>query len=133
MKKILSSLFIFFFIQTLNAASLEQSSLKYAASYKEAIELGKKQKKNVLLFTYSPYCPWCTKMTQTTFINKKVIQYVNKNYIFVGVDINKDKYPSRFKPNGVPTTYIIDPQKQKKLISMRGYKSAKSFYSRISM
>ena len=126
MKKVFS-IFILLTLTTI----LNASMLKYASSYEEAIALGKKENKNILLYTYSEYCPWCTKMQKTTFKNEKVINYINKNYILAKVDINNDTFPLRFKPNGVPTTYIINSITENKLISMRGYKSPKSFYNRI--
>jgi thioredoxin-related protein len=126
MRKLSILILLFVITNILNA-----SSLKYASSYKDGVLQAKKENKKLLLYTYTKYCPWCLKMSKTTFRDKQVIDYVNKNYIFVKVDINNDKFPSKFKPKGVPTTYIIDPFKEEKLISMRGYKSAKSFYSRI--
>ncbi|MBD3840881.1 MAG: thioredoxin family protein [Campylobacterales bacterium] len=110
---------------------LEASNLKHAQSYKQAIDQGVKEKKNVILFVYSSYCPWCKKMEKTTLQDPEVIKYVNDNYIFVAVNQDVDAFPEKFLPYGVPTTYVIDPTIEEKMFTMKGYKSSKSFLNRI--
>ncbi len=107
------------------------SELKHADSYEYAIAKGLKENKNILMYTHSPYCPWCTKMENETLSNKKVIEFINKNYVYVSIDVEMDDFPTKFKPNGTPTTFIIDPKTQKKLYSLRGYKSPRSFLGRL--
>ena len=128
MKKIFTLLLFFILVNIANA-----TDIKYASSYEEAVVQAKEQNKKLMLFMHSDYCPWCKKMKRTTLKNKEVVDDINKNYIFVQLDIDFDDFPSKFKPNGVPTTYVIDPIKEEKMFTMRGYKSAKSFLNRIQI
>jgi thioredoxin-related protein len=132
MKKILLSI-IFICVSSLTL--LEASALKYANSYKEAIEQGVKEHKHVILFANSPFCPWCRKMEHDTLSDENVIKLLNEKYIFLSVDLSlqmeTEDIPSRFLPQGTPVTFVIDPETQEGLFTMRGYKSPKSFIWRL--
>jgi len=112
------------------------ANLKIADSYTDAIEKGVKQKKHVVLFAHSPFCPWCRKMEINTFENEKVITLLNEKYIFVSIDLSTEleteDVPNRFLPQGTPVTFIIDPTNQENLFTMRGYKAPKSFLWRLN-
>lgn len=107
------------------------SQITAEPSYKDAILKGQKENKKVVMFVYSDYCPWCKKMERTTLRNRDVVKYMNEKYIFVEVNQDRDVFPPRFLPYGVPTTYVIDPNSESKVLTMRGYKSAGSFLSRL--
>lgn len=49
-------------------------------SFEEAIEANKTNPKKIFIDVYTNWCGWCTKMDQTTFINKDVVKYMNENY-----------------------------------------------------
>ena len=126
--KLILSLFI--------TLSLNANELNHADSYSDAIKDGIAQNKRVVLFTHSPFCPWCRKMEAGTLSNQKVIDLLNKRFIFVTVDLSLDieleDVPKKFLPQGTPTTYVIDPKTQNLLFSLRGYKNSKSFLNRLS-
>jgi thioredoxin-related protein len=130
MKFIIKLFALFIFITSLNG-----SELNHADSYTDAIEQGIKEKKSVVLFAHSPYCPWCRKMENETLSNKNVIDYLNNNYVFVSVDLSLDvateDVPKRFLPQGTPTTYVINPNNQQLMFTMRGFKKVKSFLGRL--
>jgi thioredoxin-related protein len=110
---------------------LQAGELIHTEDYEQGIYKAQKEHKNLVLFVYSSYCPWCKKMERDTLENKEVIEYLNKNYIFVAANQDIDEFPQRFMPNGTPTTYVIDPKTQEKLFSLRGYKSPHSFLKRL--
>jgi len=116
--------------------SLNASELYHADSYEAAIEQGVKKNKRVVLFIHHPQCPYCRKMEADTLSDKTVIEYLNKNFIFVSVDLSlsmqTEEVPERFLPQGTPTTFVIDPKDEKLLFTMRGYKNPKSFLGRLS-
>lgn len=107
------------------------SSIQHINSYEQGIEKAKKENKQALLFVYSTYCPWCKKMEKTTLQDEEVIKVINEKYIFIAVNQDKDSFPEKFIPYGVPTTYLIDPIKEEKIFTMKGYKSADSFLDRL--
>lgn len=132
MKKLfLSLLFVTFSTLTLFGAP----TLKHADSYKDALEQGVKEKKHVILFAHSPFCPWCRKMEHDTLENEQVIKLLNEKYIFLAVDLSltmeTEDIPSRFLPQGTPVTFVIDPETEEGLFTMRGYKAPKSFIWRL--
>ena len=75
-------------------------------------------------------------MEADTLSNPDVIKLLNEKYIFVSIDLSTEleieDVPSRFLPQGTPTTFVIDPKTQKSLFTMRGYKKPKSFIWRLS-
>jgi thioredoxin-related protein len=118
-------------ILTLNALELE-----HANSYADALKQGVEQNKSVVLFAHSPFCPWCRKMEADTLSDDEVISFLNKNFIFVTVDLSLsmdiEDVPAKFLPEGTPTTYVIDPKTEELLYSLRGYKNKQSFLGRLS-
>ncbi len=124
------------FLVSLTILALNASELKHADSYPDALEKGIAQNKAVVLFAHSPFCPYCRKMEADTLSDEKVIDYLNKNFIFVTVDLSLsmdiEDVPEKFLPQGTPTTYVINPNNQELLYSLRGYKSPESFLGRIS-
>jgi thioredoxin-related protein len=128
--------FIKLFLVLVSTIALNASMLKYADSYEDALEKAKEQNKAVVLFAHSPFCPWCKKMEEDTLSDTEVIDFLNQNFIFVSVDLSIgmdiEDVPSRFLPEGTPTTYVIDPTNEELLYSLRGYKNKKSFLGRLS-
>ncbi len=131
MKIFTKLLFLTLCIFTLNA-----NELTHADSYADALEKGIAHNKPVVLFAHSPFCPWCRKMEAETLSDNEVIDYLNKNFIFVTVDLSLsmdiEDVPAKFLPEGTPTTYVIDPKNQELLYSLRGFKNKKSFLGRLS-
>ena len=116
--------------------TLNATDLIHANSYADALKQGVEQNKPVVLFAHSPFCPWCRKMEADTLSDEEVIEYLNKNFIFVTVDLSLsmdiEDVPARFLPEGTPTTYVIDPKTEELLYSLRGYKNKQSFLGRLS-
>jgi thioredoxin-related protein len=111
--------------------SLFASSLSYETNYFEAMKKAKEENKDLIVFMYSENCPWCTKMENTTLSNTKVIDKINENYIFVAINPYVDIYPPQLRPNGVPTTYIINSEYEELTSTMRGYTSTNKILSRL--
>ena len=120
MKKLLIALFLI--TSTLFA---QMDGLNIIEEYDDAIALAKKQNKEILLFIYSTYCPYCEKMKKTTLSDKKVIEFINKKYIFTMMNLEIDDIPEKFKPRFTPTTFVVDPKDQQSIYEMYGYKSNK--------
>ncbi|MEA3352378.1 MAG: DUF255 domain-containing protein [Campylobacterota bacterium] len=113
-----------FVLFTLVFISLAYSSkINEAETYKEAIELGIKENKKVLMFVYTDYCPWCTKMKRETLKDPEAVEFINSRYIFVKANKNKADIPSDFKPRFIPTTYLIEPETQDEIYALYGFKS----------
>ncbi|MEA3288958.1 MAG: DUF255 domain-containing protein [Campylobacterota bacterium] len=96
--------------------------LKTVKTYKEAIELGIKENKKVLMFVYTHRCPWCDKMKRETLKDPETIEFINSRYIFVKANKYKDDIPSDYKPRFIPTTFLIDPKTQEEIYALYGFK-----------
>ena len=105
--------------------------IEEAENYKDALQKGKQQNKMVLMFVYNEFCPWCEKMKRETFTDPKTIAFINKKYIFLKVDQDKDKFPARFNPRFIPTTYLIDPKTREEEYALYGFKSTKDFINEL--
>ena len=77
-------------------------------NYNEGVETAKNQKKKVFLTFYADWCRYCKVMDAQTFTNKSVISYLNKHYISIKVNSDKDtKTASRFQVRGIPVSWFI--------------------------
>jgi len=52
-------------------------------TFEEAMEAQKKKPKKILIDVYTDWCGYCKKMDKTTFRNKEIVKYLNKNYYAV--------------------------------------------------
>lgn len=123
MKRLLFSIVSLFVL----SISLNAQGLKHTTSYKQGLNDALAQNKPMVIFMYGKNCPWCSRMEQTTFSNKNVVELLNKNFIFIAINQNRNDYPKKFIPKGVPTTYIVDPKNERILNTLMGYKDSKSF------
>ena len=77
-------------------------------TYDEGMALGRTQKKKVLVHFYANWCFYCRKMAKETFQDPLVVSYLNKNFISIRVDCDKDKRTaSRYGVRGLPTTWFL--------------------------
>jgi len=111
--------------------SIYANSINHATSFNDAIKIAKKEDKQVMLFVYSTYCPWCKKMENETLNDREVINHINDRFVFIALNKDKEYIPQDFRPYGVPTTYVIDPQNVEKRYTMKGFKQKSSFLNRI--
>ena len=59
-------------------------------NYSQIFEIAKQEQKDVLLYFCFYGCGPCKKMENTTFKNKKVIEFIDSNYVSFKVNIGKD-------------------------------------------
>jgi thioredoxin-related protein len=77
-------------------------------SYAEGRQRGEVENKKVFLVFNADWCPYCLKMEKETFQNPTVIAYVNRN--FIPISVNSDKEPDiakKYKVRGLPSTWFI--------------------------
>jgi thioredoxin-related protein len=105
--------------------------LNIIEDYNDAVSIAKKENKNIFLFVYSTYCPYCQKMEKTTLSNKKVIEFLNNNYVFTMLNLEIDDIAKKFKPRFTPTTFIVDPKDEQSIYELYGYKNSKQLLSEL--
>ncbi len=76
--------------------------------YDEGLSRAKNYGKKVFVNFYADWCRYCKQMDRTTFEDKRIIAYLNDN--FVPVRINSDKKPKRaaeFGVKGLPVSWFL--------------------------
>jgi len=77
-------------------------------SYAEGRQRGEAENKKVFLVFNADWCRYCLKMEKETFQDPSVVAYVNRN--FVPVSVNSDKehaIAEKFKVQGLPSTWFL--------------------------
>jgi thioredoxin-related protein len=112
------------FFSTLNAAEI-----RWINSYKEALELSKKEKKNILVLITSTTCPWCRKLENTTLEDSAIIDRINTDYIALALTRGKSEYPqNKLSAKMVPMSYFLSPD-EKIIYKIPGYWDVQDYQS----
>ena len=91
----------------------------------KALQKAKSQHKEVMMMYSATYCPECNYMKEIVFKNKKVADYIQKHFIVLGLDIQKDKLPEGFDFMGIPTFFFLDENATEKNRIVGGNKADK--------
>ena len=99
---------VFFCIFSLvSTHAFSSDSIKWH-TYEEGVEFGKKNQKKVFLYFYSDSCGYCEAMETITFKDISVIDILNKNFISVKVNTDKErKTTSIYNIRGLPSNLFI--------------------------
>ena len=82
-------------------------SLKWH-SFEEGMALGKTQGKVVFVFFWADWCTYCHTMDRETFHNQSVVDLLEKNFIAVKVDSDREqKLSNLFKIRGLPDNWFF--------------------------
>lgn len=82
--------------------TLYSSEYKWLHDYDEAIELAKKENKDVYLFIGADICKFCKKYKEQTLSKKEVMKRLTKNYIPLYLSRDQHLIPDHFPTTGVP-------------------------------
>jgi thioredoxin-related protein len=101
MQKYVIALLFIIISTTLTAQQIDWTSMN------TALDIQQKKPKKIMLFVYAEWCKECHKMNETTFVNKDVAKYINKNFYavhFNGEGTEKVNYKGfeYTNPNYVP-------------------------------
>jgi len=96
---------LFFLFSSLNAVEIE-----WADDYRSALKTAKKEHKDVMMMFSKENCQICEDLTEKVFSDEAFVNYINKNYISLEIDI---EYDSRrgYKVYSTPTFYFVTPPK----------------------
>ncbi len=101
---------LFVFISIPAVQSQNQFSVD-GISYKTAIENAKKENKPVFVMLYADWCPHCNQMKKEVFSDPKVMDFLNKNYVCVWKNIEKEEgtaLKNKFKTTSLPAFLFLD-------------------------
>lgn len=103
------------------------SEMKYETNYEEAVKKSKKLHKNIMLVLVSNYCPWCRKFEQRVLLKKEVNAIIQKNYIPLIINREKEPFPKEFDTGFTPIVHFIDYKTQKSYKNVIGYNNKDEF------
>lgn len=103
------------------------SEMGYETNYKEALKKSQKLKKNIMLVLVSNFCPWCRKFEQRVLLKSEVNEIVQKNYIPLILNKEKDPFPKEFDIGFTPIIHFIDYKTQKSYHNVIGYNNKDEF------
>ncbi len=103
------------------------SEMKYETNYDEAVKKSKKLQKNIMLVLVSNFCPWCRKFEQRVLLKKEVNDLIQKNYIPLILNKEKDPFPKEFDTGFTPIIHFIDYKMQKSYKNVIGYNNKDEF------
>jgi len=76
-------------------------------SYKDAMELQKKNAKPIMVEITSSHCGYCQKMDRAVFENKDMRKWLEDRFILVKLDSRNDNVPSMLDYDVTPTFFFI--------------------------
>jgi thioredoxin-related protein len=92
--------------------------------YTPGMAMAAKRGKSIFLYFHAPWCTYCTKLKETTFKDKKVLAYLDKNFISIQVNTDKNQALSNeWKVKGLPTLWFLESDGTK-INSIPGYLDA---------
>ena len=109
--------------------------VKVDGSYADALTIAKKDGKKLMVMMTTRVCPWCKRAKKNTLTNDKVIEAVNKDYIFVEIDRDRDRdeYPEDLYSRMVPTFSLVDSKNEELLYQIIGYRPPSKFLKEINL
>ena len=103
-------------------------------NYNEVLAASKVQNKPIFMDLYTNWCGWCKRLDYTTYLDPKVIKYVNANFIPLKVDAERGQGQGvklKYGIHSYPRLLFLDSN-GKALVTIEGYRDAKGLlYSAI--
>ena len=77
-------------------------------SYAEGRQRGETESRKVFLVFNADWCRYCLQMEKETFQNPTVIAYVNRNFVPISVNSDKEQeVAAKYNVRGLPSTWFI--------------------------
>lgn len=102
--------------------------MNYHTDYKIALAKAKKEKKALMLFMTTSYCPWCRKLENRILSQADIDARIQAKYIPLMLNLDKDAYPEQFaKTRFTPIIYIVNSHDEKIEHEFAGYNTRDEF------
>lgn len=109
---IIATLVVLGFRANLEQSKTEEGIIFFTGTWQQALDKAKKENKYIFLDAYASWCGPCKKMKRTTFADKNVADYYNKNFINVAIDMEKGEGPTlanKYAVEAYPTLIYFKP------------------------
>ena len=103
-------------------------AMHYETEYDAALAKAKKEKKPLMVFMSTSYCPWCRKLESQILAKEKIDTKIHEKYVPVMLNYDKKKFPENLLEIKItPTLYIIDYKSGKIEEKIVGYNNRSAF------
>jgi thiol-disulfide isomerase/thioredoxin len=104
------------------------STMGYETNYEIALKRAKKEKKSLLIFMTTSYCPWCRKLENRILSQNEIDAKITSKYIPLMLNLDKNTYPKQFaKTRFTPILYIVNSKDETISHKFVGYSSRGEF------
>ena len=95
--------------------------------YKEGLLRGKKENKKILIKFHADWCTYCTAMERSTFSDPAIVAYINKYFVPVEVDTDRNKgLAIRYHVSSLPLSLFLKPSEEQ-IFSLPGFVPPKMY------
>ena len=102
--------------------------MKYETDYTIALAKAKKEKKPLMVFMSTSYCPWCRKLESQILAKEHIDDKIHEKYIPVLLNYDEKKFPeSLLEIKITPTLYIVNSESGKIEEKIVGYNNRSVF------
>jgi len=101
------------------------NEIHYEHNFDKALQKAKSQNREVMMIYTAVWCPECNYMKDVVFKNREVYNYLEKYFIVLSLDVQKDKLPDGFEYMGIPTFFFIDKDAKEQAKIIGGAKADK--------
>ena len=120
--------FVFFGFVTVVFLIQRKETIDWVKDYEEGLKQARQQNKPVLLAFYKLHTRFCTLMTQNTYNDPDVKEYVEENFIPILIDVDKrPEIAKEFNIAYYPTHYVKYPDGDKLAGPQMGYDLPQKF------
>ena len=102
--------------------------MKYETDYAIALAKAKKEKKSLMVFMSTSYCPWCRKLESQVLAKEHIDKKIHEKYVPVMLNYDEKKFPENLAEIKItPTLYIVDFKSGKIEEKIVGYNNRSAF------
>ena len=102
--------------------------MQYETDYDVALAKAKKEKKALMVFMSTSYCPWCRKLESQILAKESIDAKIHEKYMPVMLNYDKKKFPEKLlKIKITPTLHIINSESGKIEEKVVGYNNRSAF------
>ncbi len=82
--------------------------------FEKGLATAKAEKKHVFLYFHADWCTYCKKLKKTTFKDKKVLAFLEENFISISVDTDHNMaLAEQWRVKGLPTMWFLKSDSSK--------------------
>lgn|GEM_PF-2598635 len=99
-----------------------KGSVKFEEDYDIAQKKAQEENRYIFLLVTEKYCSWCKKLKEEVLTTPEIVKVLNSHFVSLEVDKIDGYYPSNIGIQGTPSIFILNPDNNKSLKSITGYR-----------